>query len=376
MKRNLVLRSDGKMVNVVRKQGHLFVCSSGCCCGHTDRGYAPVPVDLYHEEWERRKFRNRVHLTQGGCLGPCPLANVALLLFDGHSLFFHSLNTEQQIRALYDYVERMLEADAYLPPPPDLADYYFTGFSWEDRPDGQHLEDRRPIRARGEPVTPAGFLFLTHADTDLLALSKAVERLPPDFPPVRAANLGYLKTDQDVDAFLDQALPSAEIVILRLLGGRASFAHGLERLRRDAAARDTWLLCLPGTDALDPELTALSSAGVPVAHEAFAYLSFGGVDNVEQLLRFLADHLLATGFGFERPVEQPRHGVYLPGHGVSTLERWRQRREPRHSAISCDSRNTRSGACSPRPNRRAASRWRPWICASAAHKPRALWPPR
>jgi len=100
-------------------------------------------------------------------------------------------------------------------------------------------------------VTPAGFLFLTHADTDLLALSKAVERLPPEFPPVRAANLGYLKTDQDVDAFLDQALPAAEVVILRLLGGRASFAHGLERLRRDAAERGTWLLCLYGESGLD-----------------------------------------------------------------------------------------------------------------------------
>ena len=25
--RNLVFRADGKMVNVVRKQGHLFVCT-------------------------------------------------------------------------------------------------------------------------------------------------------------------------------------------------------------------------------------------------------------------------------------------------------------------------------------------------------------
>ncbi len=333
LRRNLVLRSDGKTVNVVRKKGHLFVCATGCCCGHTDRGYAPVPVDLYHQEWERRKLRNRVHLTQGGCLGPCPLANVALLLFDGRSIFFHSLDTEQQILALFDYIDRMLEADAYLPPPPDLANYYFTGFTWEDRPDGQHLDDRRPARPRGLEVVPEGFLFLTHADTDLLALSKALRRLPPDFPPVRAANLSYLKTDQDVDAFLDAELPRAEVVILRLLGGRASFAHGLERLVRDAQVRDTWLLCLPGTDALDPELTALSNVGVPVAHEAFAYLQFGGPENVEQLLRFLSDHLLATGFGFDRPAEQPRHGVYLPGRGVATLEAWRAQCDPARPTV-------------------------------------------
>ena len=73
-----------------------------------------------------------------------------------------------------------------------------------------------------------------------------------------------------------------------------------------------WLLCVPGTDALDPELTALSNAGVPVAHEVFAYLQFGGAANYEQMLRFLADHLLAGGFGFDAPAEQPRHGVYRP----------------------------------------------------------------
>ena len=94
------------------------------------------------------------------------------------------------------------------------------------------------------------------------------------------------------------------------MGGRASFAHGLERISQHVRQTDKWLICLPGTDALDPELTALSTAGVPVAHEAFAYFQFGGVTNYEQLLRFLADHLLAGGFGFDLPAPQPRHGIY------------------------------------------------------------------
>jgi len=114
--RNLVFRADGKMVNVARRQGQLFVCT-GCCCGHTERGHAPVPTELYHNEWERRKLRNRVHLTIGGCLGPCALANVVMLLFDGRALYFHSMNRPELVLALYDYIEQMLTADAYLPPP-------------------------------------------------------------------------------------------------------------------------------------------------------------------------------------------------------------------------------------------------------------------
>jgi cobaltochelatase CobN len=46
VQRNLIVRADGKTVNVPRRQGHLFVCATGCCCGITERGHAAVPVDL------------------------------------------------------------------------------------------------------------------------------------------------------------------------------------------------------------------------------------------------------------------------------------------------------------------------------------------
>ncbi|HEY1291705.1 MAG TPA: cobaltochelatase subunit CobN, partial [Chloroflexota bacterium] len=295
-----------------RRQGHLFVCATGCCCGHTERGHAPVPVDVYDREWERRKWRNRVHLTIGGCLGPCVLSNVTMLMFDGRTLYFQSLNSEPLIMALLDYVDDMLEADAYLPPPPALAELHFTAFRWEDRPDGCAIDDRHTTRP-DLSIAPDGFLFLTHSDTDLLVLSQATSQLPEDFPHVQASGLGHLKTEADVDAFLDNVLPRAEVIIVRLMGGRASFAHGLERISEHVRQTEKWLICLPGTDALDPELTAMSTAGVPVAHEAFAYLQFGGVSNYEQLLRFLADHLLAGGFGFDPPAPQPRHGVYRRG---------------------------------------------------------------
>lgn len=147
-RRNLVTRPDGVLVNVARMRGMLFVCESGCCCGQTDDGFAPVPAALYHAEWERRRFRNIVHLSIGGCLGPCALANVALLLFDGRALWFQAINSESLVLALYDYIEAMLDADAYLPPPVPLADLHFTASQWQDRPDGLPLDDRRDWRRR------------------------------------------------------------------------------------------------------------------------------------------------------------------------------------------------------------------------------------
>src|SRR5579885_576427 len=225
----------------------------------------------------------------------------------------------------------MVAAQSYLPPPPGLAPYHFTAFDWEPRPG-----ETRETLVRGPTTLPfarSGFLFLTQADTDLLALSKVVPRLDPQVPPVRAHNVSHLASDDDVDAFLDTVLPGAEVVIARLLGGRASFAHGLDRIAAHAREHDQWLICLPGTDALDPELTASSNVGVPVTHEALAYLQLGGLKNYEHLLRFLSDHLLATGFGYDPPEPQPRHGIYHPDVPEGTLEAWRRRADPTRPTI-------------------------------------------
>ena len=146
-RRNIVVRRDGRRVNVARFRGQLFVCATGCCCGRTEDGFAPVPTETFHREWERRRLRNVIHLTIGGCLGPCALANVVLLLFDGQTQWFHSIDSEAQALALYDHVERMLEADGCLPPPAGLAPYHFTASAWQPRPDGQPVDDARLWRA-------------------------------------------------------------------------------------------------------------------------------------------------------------------------------------------------------------------------------------
>jgi nitrile hydratase accessory protein len=147
-RRNIVVRRDGRRVNVARFRGQLFVCATGCCCGRTEDGFAPVPAETFHREWERRRLRNIIHLTIGGCLGPCALANVALLLFDGQAQWFHSIDSDALAVALYDHVEAMLEADTCLPPPAALAPYHFTASAWQPRPDGQPVDDARLWRGR------------------------------------------------------------------------------------------------------------------------------------------------------------------------------------------------------------------------------------
>lgn len=123
-----IIRGDGRRIRVIQKRGQLFLCQQGCCCGRTEQGFAPAFADLHDQEWTRRKLRNVLHLTYTTCLGPCALANVALLILDGNVIWLHSLSTAQHVLALYDYIEAMLAAQRLLPPPEILREHIFENF--------------------------------------------------------------------------------------------------------------------------------------------------------------------------------------------------------------------------------------------------------
>jgi nitrile hydratase accessory protein len=128
-----VVRTDGREVQIVQRRAHLSYCYGSCCCGDVDRGYAPVPVETFKQEWTGRRLKKSVHLTKGGCLGPCTLANVASLVFDGRSVWFHSVNTPDVAVLIFDYIEAMIAADRYMPPPAALAPHVFNFYDWERR---------------------------------------------------------------------------------------------------------------------------------------------------------------------------------------------------------------------------------------------------
>ncbi len=153
-------------------------------------------------------------------------------------------------------------------------------------------------------------LVLTNADTEILALRSVVEGLPDGFPQVRAANPGRL----------GDRLPSldgAEMVLVRLLGGRQSWREPFDRLRRTCRSRRVPLLAFGGEAAPDAELAAASSVPSATIAQAFEYLLHGGQANTEHWLRFVADTVLLTGFGFDPPLEIPATGVYRRTAGAT-----------------------------------------------------------
>ncbi|WP_034388009.1 cobaltochelatase subunit CobN [Deinococcus sp. YIM 77859] len=329
MRRQRVVRADGRVINVVRKRGHLSYCFHGCCCGRTDRGYAPAPADVYKEEWVRRRIRNAVHLTKSGCLGPCPLANVAHLVFDGHDVWFHSVNDPWLVRAIFDYIEAMLAADGYQPPPPELVEYTFQGYSWE----AASAAAPSAVSAPAVPSELAGFALLTHADTDLLNLRAAQETLPADFGPVTGAALGGIRSEAQMATLLAGAVGRAAIVLVRI-HGRFTAVPGAEELRSHARRAGQQLLLVSGTNEPDPELAALSLAPLHALDTARAYLAASGWQNMRELLLSLSDSLRLTGYGAQPPLALPEHGLYHPDlPEFATPEDWERLRRPERPAV-------------------------------------------
>ncbi len=168
--------------------------------------------------------------------------------------------------------------------------------------------------------------FITTADTEILATAAAVRRLPDDFPAVRCANPGMTR---DIDPFLDHVLgDDARVVVIRVLGGRRGWQGGVDRLAERCREQGIALIALGGESRPDAEMTALSTAPSGAVAQVGEYLNSGDVDNVEQMLRFLADTFLLEGFGFEGPAPVEEMGIYVPGKGDVSIDEALEGRDP------------------------------------------------
>ncbi|MFE3442990.1 cobaltochelatase subunit CobN [Nocardia sp. NPDC059180] len=135
-------------------------------------------------------------------------------------------------------------------------------------------------------------LLLSTSDTDLLSARAS----GADY---RWGNPARLLVE-DLPALLD----GAELVIVRILGGKRAWEEGLEAVRASGVP----MVALGGELAPDAELMECSTVPVGVAADAHNYLAAGGSQNLRQLHNFLSDTVLLTGHGFEPPVQLPSWG--------------------------------------------------------------------
>ncbi|PMB23202.1 cobaltochelatase subunit CobN [Fischerella thermalis CCMEE 5198] len=158
--------------------------------------------------------------------------------------------------------------------------------------------------------TPAPLVLLTAADTDIQTLAATIPKLPTKFPAFRVANLLNLQHQVSIDNYAEQVLQQAQVIILRLLGGRSYWAYGLEVVQETAQNNDINLIVMPGDDALDPALMSHSTLPLGVVNKIWRYFSEGGTENIANALQYIADHCLSTSFNPPPPQVVPRIGLY------------------------------------------------------------------
>ncbi|MEV4702391.1 cobaltochelatase subunit CobN [Actinoplanes sp. NPDC049316] len=137
------------------------------------------------------------------------------------------------------------------------------------------------------------FLLLSTSDTDLLS--------------ARASGRGWRLGNPARTAVeeLPALTAGAELIVVRILGGRRAWEEGLDAL----LAGPVPVVVLGGEQAPDADLMKLSTVPAGVAAEAHGYLAYGGPDNLAALHDFLSDTILLTGNGFAAPVAAPDWGV-------------------------------------------------------------------
>jgi len=136
-------------------------------------------------------------------------------------------------------------------------------------------------------------LLLSTSDTDLLAAQSSRANY-------RCANPSRVRV-----AELPALLRDVKLVVVRLLGGRATWPQGLASVLGSGVPT----VVLGGESSPDAQLMATSTVPAGIAQEALSYLVEGGPQNLGQLAAFLSDTVLRTGEGFLAPVPMPEVGV-------------------------------------------------------------------
>ncbi|UQE76766.1 cobaltochelatase subunit CobN [Gordonia sp. PP30] len=135
--------------------------------------------------------------------------------------------------------------------------------------------------------------LLSTSDTDLRTAATS----GADY---RVANPSRLLLDE-----VPGLIEGADLVVVRLLGGRRAWEEGLDAVLAGSAP----VVVLSGELNPDPDLMSLSTVPAGVAAQAHSYFVAGGRENLKQVAGFLSDTVLLTGLGFEPPVETPNWGA-------------------------------------------------------------------
>jgi len=103
----------------IESPAQLLLCK-GCCCGRPDRGFPEVPVDRIKAVWKAEKLNRTVQLTISGCLGPCDLPNVAVVITAAGIEWLGRLEGDEPYDAFISWARACQASGRALPLPKEI----------------------------------------------------------------------------------------------------------------------------------------------------------------------------------------------------------------------------------------------------------------
>jgi cobaltochelatase CobN len=147
-------------------------------------------------------------------------------------------------------------------------------------------------------------ILLTHADTDLVAVDRVLAETPDLVEgAVRGLNLAALAHPAVIDHYVATTARQAQLVVVRLLGGRGHWSYGLDQLALWAEPEGRELVVLAGTAEEEVGLAGCGTVDPALAIALGRCLREGGTANVHAVLKAL--NALLQGRTPQPPAVQP-----------------------------------------------------------------------
>jgi cobaltochelatase CobN len=148
--------------------------------------------------------------------------------------------------------------------------------------------------------TPGEIIFISAADTDLWCVASIwSQRFGKR---LRISNAFALRQPVAADHYIENVVRKSKLIVARLLGGKAYFAHfiqGLLDLKADGVSPKC--LILSGTGSDEEELAALSDFSPVVCKRMFEFFHYGGAENIRRAANAV-EQLLEVRYELDQPV--------------------------------------------------------------------------
>ncbi|WP_299778811.1 cobaltochelatase subunit CobN [uncultured Formosa sp.] len=167
--------------------------------------------------------------------------------------------------------------------------------------------------------SPGDIVFLSSADSDLFMMNTAYKLIHDSVghvPSFRFANLSYFKQELTIDTYVEDVITTAQIVVLKLLGGKGYYNYLCEAISECCEEHNIQLVFLPGDNKPDLELMQSSNIPLKEVDLIWKYIQSGGIENCQSALQLISNRITNLNVA-PNPIQTiPDLFLYHPNQGI------------------------------------------------------------